>query len=104
MTQGDLIVSAKSGKPQSKFARNKPATTSGEKSYEGIVAKKLAGKAAIASESVQRVTDASPDSKGGDLVRSPEPWKRSNETMRNHCDQTEAGEAGRPKNRGRTLG
>ncbi len=38
----------------------------GEKSYEGIVVKKLAGKAAVASESAQCVVDASPDPKGGD--------------------------------------
>ena len=44
----------------------------GEKSYEGIVVKKLAGKAAMASEPTQYVAGASPDPKGGDLARSLE--------------------------------
>jgi len=47
----------------------------GWKSYEGIVVNKLAGKATMASESAQHVAGASPDPKGRDLVRSPEPVK-----------------------------
>jgi len=50
VTQGDLIIS-EHGKPLCKFAMNKAMVMDDEKSYEGIVVKKLAGKAAMASES-----------------------------------------------------
>jgi hypothetical protein len=51
----------------------KAGAMGGWKSYEGIVVIKLAGKATMASESAHHVADESPDPKGGDLMRSPEP-------------------------------
>jgi hypothetical protein len=78
--------------------------TDGEQSDEGIVVNKPVGKAAMAGELAQHVASASPDSKGGDLMRSPEPWKKSNERQVKSCVQTGAGEPGSAKNRGRTIG
>lgn len=51
VTQGDLIVSSERGNLFFKTVRVKGRATNGEKSDVGIVAKKLARKAAKASES-----------------------------------------------------
>ncbi|MFE5321911.1 hypothetical protein ACFQ88_24785 [Paenibacillus sp. NPDC056579] len=53
----------------SKIVTVKDEATDGERSDVGIVAKKLARKAAKASESA-RIADASSDPKGGDLCEA----------------------------------
>jgi hypothetical protein len=49
VTQGELVIPAKSGNP-AQSRKGKVWAKGSKQSYEGIVAKKLAGKAAMASD------------------------------------------------------
>lgn len=72
MTQGDLIVSV-CAVNHVQDREGQAVTMDGEKSDVGIVVNKLAGKAAMASESAQVSSVQALTQKAGDLVRSPKP-------------------------------
>jgi hypothetical protein len=106
VTQGGLIAPLANGKLKTKTARVKVTVTVCEKSEVGIVVSKSVRKAAKADESASDCR-CKPGLKRPGLVRSPNWWKRSagkKKKKKTTMYQTEVGEPGSAKNRGRTNG
>lgn len=85
-----------------KSAMDEAMVTGGEKSDEGIVVKKLAGKAAMASEPAQELPVQALTQKAGTWREARNRGRKATNVDGNTCVQIEIGEPRSAKNRSRT--